>query len=267
MSRQARLAVVLVLNLVLVAGLAAVGLSAHSLGVLAEGADYLADAAAIGVSLAAIRLARRTAISARPASHLNATLYAALGNSGWLLVLNLLVAAGGIDRLATGTGIVRGLPVLVVSAIAAVVMLVGALILGGDVDDLDDDDDPGGGLNMRAVLLDTAADAAAAGGVAGAGAIIFATGRLYWLDPSVAIAVSSVVGWHALRLVRQVASRLSKPTTGPDGVRHGMVQPPERAPLDEWPTETTIGSAAPIDARPAGGSVNRTGRQSLRSCA
>ena len=53
-SRQTRLAVVLVLNLLLIAGLVVVGLRAHSLGVLAAGADYLADAAAIGVSLFAM---------------------------------------------------------------------------------------------------------------------------------------------------------------------------------------------------------------------
>ena len=54
-------------------------------------------------------------------------------------------------------------------------MVVGALILGGEVDDLDDDN---GSLNMRAVFLDTAADAAAAAGVAVAGGIILATGGL-----------------------------------------------------------------------------------------
>lgn len=208
MNRQARLAVVLVLNLVLMAGLAAVGLSAHSIGVLAEGVDYLADAAAIAVSLIAIRLARRKTTTARPAGYPNATLYAAMVNSGWLLVLSMLVVVVGIDRLATGTDPVQGLPVLIASGIAAVIMLVGALILSGDLGNLDDDD-PGGALNMRAVLLDTAADAAAAGGVAAAGAIIAVTGGLYWLDPAVAIAVSAVVAWHAIRLLRQAASQLN----------------------------------------------------------
>lgn len=49
MSRERRLAVVLFLNLVLVVLLVVVGAAAHSAGVLAEGIDYLADAAAIGV--------------------------------------------------------------------------------------------------------------------------------------------------------------------------------------------------------------------------
>jgi putative transposase len=55
-SREKRLWVVLLLNLLLIAGLVIVGLRAHSLGVLAARADYLADAAAIGVSLLAIWL-------------------------------------------------------------------------------------------------------------------------------------------------------------------------------------------------------------------
>ena len=83
-----------------------------------------------------------------------------------------LVIAGAIDRLTAGTVAVQGLPVLVVSGIAAMVMLAGALVLGGDIDDPEDDD---GDLNMQAVLLDTAADAAAAAGVAVTGAIILAT--------------------------------------------------------------------------------------------
>lgn len=51
MSRTRRLIVVLVLNLGLVVGLVAVGVTAHSIAVLAEGGDYLLDAAGVGVAL------------------------------------------------------------------------------------------------------------------------------------------------------------------------------------------------------------------------
>ncbi len=59
MSRTQRLLVVLVLNLVLVLGLVIVGVTAHSLAVLAAGGDYLLDAAGVGVALLAIRLSAR----------------------------------------------------------------------------------------------------------------------------------------------------------------------------------------------------------------
>jgi cobalt-zinc-cadmium efflux system protein len=66
-ARTTRLAVVLLLNLALVAGLVVAGIGAHSVGVLAAGVDYLADAAAIGISLLAIGLARRAPTPRRPA--------------------------------------------------------------------------------------------------------------------------------------------------------------------------------------------------------
>lgn len=201
MSQPQRLAVVLVLNLALVAALVIVGLTAHSLGVLAAGVDYLADAAAIGVSLFAIRLARRPE---RSAAHANATIIAALVNAGWLLALNLWIAAAAVKRLVSGTTEVHGLPVLIVSAIAALVMLVGALILGGDIEDADGKED----LNIKAVLLDTAADASAAAGVAVTGAIIFATGRWYWLDPAVALVIAVVIGYHAAGLIWRALAAL-----------------------------------------------------------
>ena len=208
MSRTLRLWVVLALNLVLVGALVVIGLSAHSLGVLAEGADYLADAAGIAVSLLAIWLAGRPATLTRSHGHPTATTWAAAVNAGWLLLLNLLVVAGALARLAHGTRHVDGLPVVVVSGIAAGVMLVGALILSGNIDDDHDGDDgdavSGDDLNLKAILLDTAADAAAAAGVAVAGAVILATGSWYWLDPTVALAIALVVSYHAFALLRRV---------------------------------------------------------------
>ena len=201
MSRTQRLAVVLLLNLGLVAGLVVVGLAAHSLAVLAAGADYLADAAAIGVSLLAIWIA------ARPGGHPRATTIAALVNAAWLLILNIVIIVAAIQHLAAGAHQVEGLPVLIVSAIAAVVMLAGALILGGDADDDDGTED----LNVKAVLLDTAGDAAAAAGVAVSGAIIFGTGGLYWLDPATALVIAVIIGYHAVKLVRRITAALRAP--------------------------------------------------------
>lgn len=193
MSRTQRLAVVLLLNLGLVAALVLVGLGAHSLAVFAAGADYLADAAAVGVSLLAIWLA------ARPRGHPNATTIAALVNAGWLLTVNAGIAIAAIQHLAAGAHRVEGLPVLIVSATAAGVMLAGALVLRGDADDDDGED-----LNLKAVLLDTAADAAAAAGVAVSGAIILAAGGSYWLDPATALVIAVVVGYHAAKLIRKI---------------------------------------------------------------
>jgi cobalt-zinc-cadmium efflux system protein len=221
MSRVMRLTVVLLLNLGLVTALVIVGLAAHSLAVLAAGADYLADAGAIGVSLLAIWLASRPPSPARPHGYPNATNLAALVNAGWLLVLNIAIAAAAIQRLADGTRRVEGLPVLIVSGIAAAVMLAGALVLHGDPGSDDGEED----LNVKAVLLDTAADAAAAAGVALSGAVILGAGGWYWLDPAAALLIAVIIGYHAQKLVRKVIAAI-RPDRGvgkKDGTR------PERA--------------------------------------
>lgn len=208
MTRIHRLAAVLGLNLALVAALVVVGITAHSLAVFAAGGDYLLDAAGVGVAIVAARLAARPPSARRPGGHPNATATAALVNAGWLLVLELLVAAGAADRILTGTPHVSGLPVLVVSAIAALVMTGGAMILRGDGDDDSDEED----MSVAAVLLDTIADAAAAAGVAVTGAIILAARGLYWLDPAVALLIAAVVGWHAVALIRKVLIRRTPQT-------------------------------------------------------
>jgi cobalt-zinc-cadmium efflux system protein len=179
------LRVVLGANLALVAALVGVGIAANSLGVFAAGADYLADAAAIGVSLLAIYLS----------------------NAGWLLVLSCLVAAAAAYRLLIGDHHVDGLPVLVVSGIAAVVMSGGAVLLGGGIGQAGDEDD-GVDLNLRAVLLDTAADAAAAAGVAATGALIYISHGIYWLDAAVALVIAFVVAYHAERLLGRIVVAL-----------------------------------------------------------
>jgi cobalt-zinc-cadmium efflux system protein len=201
--------IVLVLNLALVVGLVTVGLSAHSLAVFAEGGDYLLDTAGVAVALFAIRLSARSSGRARPPGRPAPTDLAALFNCGWLLLLEVLVTIAAVERLVTRTPKVHGLPVLVVSGVAALTMTAGALVLRGDADDEDEAD--GGDLSVAAVLLDTIADAAAAAGVAATGGIILATGGWYWLDPAMALVIAVAIGYHALALLRKILARLHSP--------------------------------------------------------
>jgi cobalt-zinc-cadmium efflux system protein len=205
-TRRTRLVIVLGLNLALICGLVAVGVTAHSLGVLAAGGDYLADAGGILLALFAIWLTQRPPSPRRPNGYPHATAYAALINATLLGLVVIVVIVTALWRLAHGTGHVDGLPVLIASAVAAGVMAVGAVILGGDVDD--DSDTAADRANMRAIFLDTVADAAAAAGVAVVGAVILATGSWYWLDPVVALAIAIVIGYHVVLLLRDVARNL-----------------------------------------------------------
>jgi cobalt-zinc-cadmium efflux system protein len=210
MTRRARLVIVLVLNVVLVAGLIAVGVTAHSLGVLAAGGDYLADSGAILLALLAISLRQIPPSARRPNGYPHATAYAALVNGILLGLVVAFVTVTALWRLLQGSAQVHGLPVLIASSVAAGVMAVGAVILRGDVDDVDDTD--ADRANMRAVLLDTVADAAAAAGVAAAGAVILVTGGWFWLDPTVALIIAGVIGYHVVVLLRDVATGLRAPS-------------------------------------------------------
>jgi cobalt-zinc-cadmium efflux system protein len=186
------LELVLAINLAMVAGLLTVGLIAHSLGVLASGADYLGDALGAGLSLMALRLSRHEHGQSR------ATPLAALANSSVLLVVTLTVAFEAIRRLIAGAPAIHGVPVIIVSVVAAVAMIACAFILG----------EVKGDLSMESVMLDTVADAAAAIGVAISATIILVTHGAYWLDSLVALLIAIVVAYHALRLMRRARADL-----------------------------------------------------------
>ena len=198
--------VVLALNLALIAGLIAVGMAGHSIGLLAAGGDYLADSGAIALALLAIWLQDRPATARRPHGYPRATAYAAVVNALLLLVVVTSVLVAAAQRLINGTGRVHGLPVMLASLIAATVMVVGAMVLRGDVDQ--DDDTDADRANMRAVLLDTVADAAAAAGVAISGLVIVVTGGWFWLDPAVAVLISVAIGYHVVLLLRDIIGAL-----------------------------------------------------------
>jgi cobalt-zinc-cadmium efflux system protein len=197
MTADKRLGLVLVVNVVMVLGLVSVGLAANSLGVLASGADYLGDALGTGLSLVALRMSRH------PHGHPRATSFAALVNAALLLLVTLAVIVQAVRRLSTGAPSIDGLPVVIVSVVAAGAMVACALILG----------DVHGDLNMESVMLDTVADAAAAIGVAISGAVILAAGRVFWLDSLVALIIALVIGYHAVRLIRSVVADLSENAT------------------------------------------------------
>jgi cobalt-zinc-cadmium efflux system protein len=116
MSKDKRLSLVLGLNLSMVLALVIVGLAAHSLGVLAAAGDYVGDAAGVALSLAALRMSRH------PRGHPRATSYAALANAGFLLLVTAVVIFEALRRLIEGAPHVHGLPVIIVSLIAGVVM-------------------------------------------------------------------------------------------------------------------------------------------------
>src|SRR5206468_7708211 len=181
-SEDKKLWTVLGINVAMIAGLVLVGILAHSLGVLAAGGDYVSDATAIAISILALNISRH------PHGHPNAKNYAALVNVLFMLTVTVLVIYGSIHRLTTYVQPIHGLPVFIMSSIGSVAMVLSAYILAaGKTND----------LNMRAVLLDTTADATFGAGVAAVGLIVFFAHRYYFLDPIVALIIACVILFHA----------------------------------------------------------------------
>jgi cobalt-zinc-cadmium efflux system protein len=197
MSQQRRLCYVLLINVAMITGLLIVGLTSHSLGVLAAGGDYIADSAALALGLTAIYLRDKH-------GKRHATTIVALINGLFLLGITLFVLFQAIERLVTQNPEVHGLPVLIISLISALAMGAGVVILGHGAGNED--------LHMRSVLLDTISDGLAAAAVAVAGGFIFIVNGAYWLDSAVAVAVSCAIGFGALKLLADVYRALRHKT-------------------------------------------------------
>lgn len=198
MTQQKRLGLVLGLNLIMITGLVVVGISSHSLAVLAAGGEFAADSIAILLGILAIQIAKH------PHGLPNATTFVALINALALLAVSAFVLIEGVRRLTSDTPHIEGLSVLIVSVVAAIIMSIAAVILGKDSGNED--------LHMRSVLLDTVADGIAAAAVAVSGGVIYLTGRFQWLDSALSVLISLVVGFGALVLLRDVVRALRAKT-------------------------------------------------------
>jgi cobalt-zinc-cadmium efflux system protein len=204
-SRQRRLVFALGLNLVLVVAQVVFGLGAHSLSLLADAAHNLTDVAAVGLSLFAVRLTLRSPTARRSFGYHRSTILAAQANAAGLLVMTALIVVEGVRRLVH-PGVVHGGVVAIVAGVALVLNLMAARLLHDGSND----------LNMRSALLHMAGDAVTSAGVLVAGVVIAVRGGVYWLDPLVSIVIGLVIGFQAVRLLRETTDVLLEST--PDGL-------------------------------------------------
>lgn len=201
MRRDQRLRAALALNAAIVACQVAAGVIARSVGLIADAGHNLGDVSALGLSLVAVRLARRPATPERSFGWHRSTILAAQANAATLLAVCAFIAYEAVRRLLDPTE-VRGGLVVAAAAGAAVVNTVAARILRGHDHD----------LNIRSAFLHAAADAAVSLGVAASGAVILVTGRFHRLDPAVSLAVAVAIAWHAARLARATTDVLLEST-------------------------------------------------------
>ena len=117
---RGKLSLALALILGFMAAEVVAGILANSLALLSDAAHMLTDAAAIGLSLAAIRLARRPAAGAMTFGLKRVEILSAQVNGVTLLVLAALIAYEGVHRLIDPPGVDGGLVLAVALAGVAV---------------------------------------------------------------------------------------------------------------------------------------------------
>jgi cobalt-zinc-cadmium efflux system protein len=202
MTRERRLWAAIGLNVVIVAVQVVGGVLSGSLGLLADAGHNVADAAAVVVSLVAVRLTRRPATPQRSFGWHRSTILAAQANAVAILVVTALIVVEAAGRLGAPAPVDGGL-VVIVAGLGLVANAIAAVVLHRD---------HGHDLNMRSALLHTMGDAAASAGVLAAGAVILATGGSYWLDPFVSLVIAVVIGWRGVKLLGETASVLLEST-------------------------------------------------------
>jgi cobalt-zinc-cadmium efflux system protein len=209
-SPEGRLIISLVLNFIITLGQLAGGLIANSLGLLSDAAHNLSDVVALGMSLWAVRLGRRTATHRRTFAYKRAEILVALFNSAVLIGISVYIVVEAIRRLLNPSD-VDGLWVMAFAAGGLVINGLAALLLRSHSHD----------LNMRSAFLHLVGDAFTSLGVMASGLIVYLWGWNY-ADAIISILVSLWIGREAFAIVKSTVHVLMEGT--PEGIEYHTVE-------------------------------------------
>jgi cobalt-zinc-cadmium efflux system protein len=174
------------------------GLISGSLALLADAGHRLTDGAALALSLAALRWARRPATPGRTYGWVRMEILAALVNGATLLVIVAWVVWEAVGRLRNPASVVDA-PIMVgVAVVGLLVNAVGLRLLHGHHH---------GSLNARGAYLHVLGDLLGSVGAVGAGLVVMFTG---WqaADPLASIIIAFLILVSAARLVREATDIL-----------------------------------------------------------
>ena len=206
---DARLIVSLGLNLVITLLQVVGGILANSLGLLSDAAHNLSDVVALGLSLWAVRLGRRSATPRRTFAYKRAEILVAMFNSAVLVAISIYITVEAVRRMLAPQS-VEGLLVVGFAAAGLVINGVAALLLRSH----------GGDLNLRSAFLHLLGDAVTSLGVMLSGLVVYLTGWSY-ADAIVSVLVSVWIGREAVGIVRKTVNVLMEGT--PENVDFGDV--------------------------------------------
>jgi len=205
------------LNAGLVAAQVVVGMTAHSMALLADAVHNAGDVLALVLAWAAMILGQRAPSSRWTYGWGRGSILAALLNAAVLLVGVGAIAVEAVRRFTEPASVETGPVIWVALAGIAVNGFTAWMFSRGQED-----------LNIRATFLHMAGDAAVSLGVVVAALAIMLTG-LAWIDPLTSLAIVAVIAASTWGVLRQAAALAM------DGVPTGIVTPEVEAYLRSLP--------------------------------
>ena len=193
-ARRLLFALVLALVAMLAEGIG--GWIAHSLALLSDAGHMLADAAAIALSLFAVRVGARPADARRTYGYYRLEILAALLNGAVLIAIAVGIAVEAWQRLFNPQPVhVR---IVVLLALFGIALNAGGMWLTHVRDS---------SMNLRSTFLHLAGDLLNSVGVLASAIIIAWTGRTE-ADPIISFLIAGTIVWSAVRLCREAVDIL-----------------------------------------------------------
>ena len=194
------------------------GLFAHSLALIADAGHMLSDAGALGLTLFAMRFARRPATAQRTFGSYRAEILAALANGATLVAVAIFIFVEAFERFRSPPEVAG--PLMLAVACGGLLVNVGGLwLLRGGHDD---------NLNMRGAWLHVLTDALGSVQAIVAAALIWAYGW-NWIDPLASVLIGLLVIYSSWSLIRRSVAVLMEQAPGHidvDEVRTSLLELP-----------------------------------------
>ncbi len=196
-EHERRLVIVLALTTVTLAAEFAGAWLTGSLALLADAGHMLTDAGALGLTLIAMRFARRPATYARSYGYYRAEILAALLNGAVLFAVSGYVLWEAVSRLRRPPAI-ETQAMVGIAAVGLVVNLIGAAVLHGGARE---------SLAVEGAYLEVLADLLGSLGVIAGGLIMWTT-QWWYADPLVSLGIGVFIIPRTYRLVSRAVSIL-----------------------------------------------------------
>jgi cobalt-zinc-cadmium efflux system protein len=173
----------------------------HSLALLSDAGHNLADAAALGFSWYAVRMAARPSHQGMTYGYHRMGVVAALANAASLVVIAMVIVWEAIERLRNPAQPNAGLMIGVAGAAIVVNTIISVRLHAGASHD----------LNIRSAYLHMVGDAVSAFGVVVAGVIVALTGHPV-ADPIVSLLIAALIVWSSYGVFHESTTVLMEGT-------------------------------------------------------